>query len=168
MTLSMKLKYLRSLEGARRGYERELTQTELSRLMLEETGESVTQAYLSQIESGVRRHLSDAMRERLARFFRVHPAYLLDDPVGYKAADPRERQRRETTLDEWLVGGAEQFSADPELAEALLELSRRKDTRRCMILVSQLMNLAAGDVAAPATTSKAAKTKTRGSKRSKK
>ncbi|MBI2215359.1 MAG: helix-turn-helix transcriptional regulator [Acidobacteria bacterium] len=165
MDLATKLKHLRSLEGARRGFKREITQTEVSRLMRDETGTSVTQAYLSQIESGTRRHLSDETRERLAHFFRVHPGYLVDDPVGYEPADPRERRRRETSLDEWLVSGAEQFASDPQLAEALIVLSRRKDTRRCVILVSELMKLAPGGESGRAATGR--KTRTTSKRRGK-
>ena len=44
---------------------------------------SISQAYLSQIENGVRPHLTNATRMLLARFFKVHPGYLVDDPEGY-------------------------------------------------------------------------------------
>ena len=48
-----------------------------------ESKKSISQAYLSQIESGVRPHLTNSTRMLLARFFKVHPGYLVDDPEGY-------------------------------------------------------------------------------------
>lgn len=148
MTLGQKLKHLRSLEGARRGLDRELTQTEVSKLMKEELGETVTQAYLSQIEGGTRRHLTGDTRERLARFFRVHPGYLVDDPVGYEVEIPTDPHKAERTIDEWLNEGADRFKNDPELSQALLVLSRRKDTRNCLILIGQLLETAGPTVPA--------------------
>lgn len=151
MKLGEKLKHLRSLEGARRGLDRELTQTEVSRLMKEELGQTVTQAYLSQIEHGTRRHLTGDTRERIARFFRVHPGYLVDDPVGYEVEVPRDPHRAEKTIDGWLNEGADRFKNDPELSQALLTLSRRHDTRNCLILIGQLLETAGPSVPAPAT-----------------
>jgi len=150
MRLGDKLKHLRSLEGARRGLDRELTQTEVSRLMKEELGETVTQAYLSQIEHGNRRHLTGDTRDRIARFFKVHPGYLVDDPVGYEIEIPSDPLRAEKTIDSWLNEGAERFKSDPELSQALLTLSRRKDTRNCLILIGQLLETAGPTVQAPA------------------
>jgi len=154
MRLGEKLKHLRSLEGARRGLDRELTQTEVSKLMKEELGETVTQAYLSQIEHGARRHLTGDTRELLARFFHVHPGYLVDDPVGYEVEIPADPQRAEKTLDAWLNEGADRFRNDPELSQALLVLSRRKDTRNCLILIGQLLETAGPTVQAPAAAKK--------------
>ena len=142
MTLGKKLKHLRSLEGARRGLDRELTQTEVARLMKEELGKSVTQAYLSQIENGARRHLTGETRDRIAQFFHVHPGYLVDDPTGYDIEIPVDPYHAEKTLDGYLVEGAERFKSDPELCQALLRISRQKDTRQCVILVSQLLDVA--------------------------
>ena len=148
MTLGEKIRHLRSLEGARRGHDRELTQTEVSKLMKEELGETVTQAYLSQIERGTRRHLTGDTRELLARFFRVHPGYLVDDPVGYEVEIPTDPHGAERTIDAWLNEGADRFKNDPELSQALLVLSRRKDTRNCLILIGQLLETAGPTVPA--------------------
>jgi transcriptional regulator with XRE-family HTH domain len=159
MKLGEKLKHLRSLEGARRGLDREMTQTEVSRLMKEELGETVTQAYLSQIEHGTRRHLTGDTRERLAKFFHVHPGYLVDDPVGYEVEIPADPLHAERTIDGWLNEGAVRFKDDPELSQALLTLSRRKDTRNCLILIGQLLETAGPTVQAPAAGRKKARSR---------
>lgn len=159
MTLAEKIKHLRSLEGARRGLARELTQTEVSRLMKEELGATITQAYLSQIEHGARRHLTGDTRDRLARFFHVHPGYLVDDPAGYEIEFPSDPHHAEKTLDEWLNEGAIRFKNDPELSQALLVLSRRKDTRNCLILIGQLLETAGPTVPSPANGAKKARSR---------
>lgn len=138
MTLGEKLRYLRSLEGARRGLNRELTQTEVSRLVGEELEGTISQAYLSQIERGRRPHLTHQSRSLLARFFDVHPGYLVDDPEHFApevAPDPR----REGKIDHWLHKGAERFRDDPELSRALLTLSHHDDSRRCLIALGRLL-----------------------------
>ena len=58
MTLGEKLRYLRSVEGTLRGLEREMTQAEVARAIHRELKQSISQAYLSQIESGVRPHMT--------------------------------------------------------------------------------------------------------------
>jgi transcriptional regulator with XRE-family HTH domain len=82
MDLATKLKTLRTRAGETRGLHRPLTQAELARAIREETGNSISQGYLSQLENGKRTHLTTTTREQLARFFRVHPGYLVNDPEG--------------------------------------------------------------------------------------
>src|SRR5215210_6353763 len=79
MTLGKKLAKLRALAGFARGLERELTQAEVSKSVREELGGRISQSYLSQLESGARPHLTSGTRLLLARFFKVHPGYLVDD-----------------------------------------------------------------------------------------
>ena len=83
MKLGEKLRYLREVEGALRGLNREMTQQEVVRAAKSELKDSISQSYLSQIESGVRPHLTNSTRMLLARFFKVHPGYLVDDPEGF-------------------------------------------------------------------------------------
>jgi transcriptional regulator with XRE-family HTH domain len=139
MKLNEKMKHLRALEGSRRGRDRELTQSEVSRLMKSELGETVSQAYLSQIERGTRRHLTSESRVLLARFFRVHPGYLVDDPEGYRPDEFSDPAKAEEHVDQWLRNGAERFRADSELSEALMILSKHPDTRRCLLLVAEMV-----------------------------
>src|SRR6266699_3492937 len=80
MKLGDKLRSLRSVEGSLRGLGRSMTQQELAASMKREIGRGLSQAYLSQIENGARPHLTHTTRELLARFFRVYPGFLVDDP----------------------------------------------------------------------------------------
>jgi len=86
MDLAEKLRRLRKAEGMRRGLWRTLTQHEVTRAMRQEIGVSLSQAYLSQLESGKRVHLTNTTREALARFYHVHPGYLVSDPPGMASA----------------------------------------------------------------------------------
>ncbi len=95
MKLGEKIRYLREVEGSLRGLDRAMSQQELVRAIDAETGSKLSQSYLSQIESGARPHLTNTTRQILARFFKVHPGYLVDDPEGYSpGAAERVAQRR--------------------------------------------------------------------------
>src|SRR6202795_5314876 len=135
MTLGDKLRSLRAVEGSLRGLGRPMTQLELTRAMKREVGRGLSQAYLSQIESGTRPHLTHTTRELLARFFRVYPGFLVDDPEGYTATLQSELRAIDAKIDSWLFGGAEQFSADPELKRALLVIAQNEDSRQAVLVV---------------------------------
>src|SRR5712691_4632673 len=107
MTMGEKLRYLRLVEGTLRGLEREMTQAEVARAIRRELSQSISQAYLSQIESGRRPHLSNTTRMLLARFFKVHPGYLVSDPEGFHNELASPVRVLEDTLDLWLIRGAE-------------------------------------------------------------
>jgi transcriptional regulator with XRE-family HTH domain len=139
MTLGEKLRYLREVEGTLRGLGREISQQELARLIEKEQGKSISQSYLSQIESGARPHLTNATRMLLSRFFQVHPGYLVDDPEGYTNELVSDIGALEDKLDLWLVSGAERFSRDPELHEALLTIARHGDSRMCVVLLGRIL-----------------------------
>ncbi len=139
MKLGEKLRYLREVEGTLRGFDRELSQQEMARLIERELGKSISQSYLSQIESGARPHLTNSTRMLLARFFKVHPGYLVDDPEGFQNELVSDVGALEDKLDLWLVSGAERFRRDPELQHALLALARHEDTRMCMILLGEIL-----------------------------
>ncbi len=79
MQLREKLVELRGLAGERRGLGRPMTQVEVTKALRAELGYPLSQAYLSQLERGKRVHLSNTSREALARFFQVHPGYLVSD-----------------------------------------------------------------------------------------
>lgn len=135
MRLGEKLKYLRETEGQLRGLDRAITQQEMVRAIAVETGAKLSQSYLSQIESGARPHLTNTTRQVLAKFFKVHPGYLVDDPEGYHAELLSDARALEDKLDLWLVSGAERFRRDPALRRALLAVSRHEDSRRCLLLL---------------------------------
>jgi transcriptional regulator with XRE-family HTH domain len=139
MTLGDKLRSLRSIEGALRGLGRPLTQSEVVSAMKKELGRSLSQAYLSQIENGARPHMTRTSRELLARFFRVYPGFLVDDPPGYSRELQSELRMADATVDSWLFAGTDQFSADPELARALLTIAQEPDSREALLLLGEIL-----------------------------
>src|SRR5208337_265082 len=139
MKLGEKLRYLRLVEGTLRGSNREMTQQELAHALKKEMGGGLSQSYLSQIESGARPHLTNASRMLLARFFKVHPGYLVDDPEGYHTELTSDLRAMEDRLDLWLINGAEQFARDPELSQALLHVAKHKDSRKCLLLLGAIL-----------------------------
>src|ERR1051326_2485826 len=139
MRLGEKLRYLREVEGTLRGMDRELSQIELARLIQKELGKSISQSYLSQIESGARPHLTNATRMLLARFFKVHPGYLVDDPEGFQNELISDVGALEDKLDLWLVSGAERFARDADLHHALLTIARHADSRMCILVLGTIL-----------------------------
>lgn len=139
MKLGEKIRYLRAVEGALRGLGREMTQQEVVRAVRKEQKGRISQSYLSQIESGARPHLTNATRTLLARFFKVHPGYLVDDPEGYHSELISEVGTMEDRLDLWLQGGAERFRRDFELSNALEKIAGAEDGRRALILAGLIL-----------------------------
>lgn len=140
MTLGEKIRYLREVEGSLRGLNRPLTQQELMKGVKSETGKTISQSYLSQIERGKRRHMTQSSRTLLARFFKVHPGFLVDDPQGYHTELTSDLRTSEGQIDVWLLQGSERFANDPEVSEVLIKLAREKDTRRCLLLLGEILN----------------------------
>jgi len=139
MTLGDKIRYLREVEGTLRGLNRAMTQKEMVRAISKELKKPLSQSYLSQIESGARPHLTNTSRMLLAKFFKVHPGYLVDDPEGYSTELISDFGALEDKLDLWLVSGAERFINDPEIHEALLALAKHPDSRRCLVLLRLIL-----------------------------
>lgn len=139
MTVAEKIRYLRLVEGHLRGLSREMTQKELVDAIRSEMKKPISQPYLSQLENGSRRHLTNTSRLLLAKFFRVHPGYLVDDPEGYQTELITDLRDQEDKLDLWLIQGAEKFRQDGALAEALLKLARHDDTRKCILLLAAVL-----------------------------
>ena len=139
MTLGEKLRHLRHVEGTARGLGRPLSQSEVVRELRAQSGQTISQAYLSQVENGKRRQLTDETRMLLARFFHVHPGQLVSDPEGYAAELPSPVCAEENRLDTWLAGGAERFAADRELREVLLALAAEEDTRGALLLLGRIL-----------------------------
>ena len=147
MKLADKIRYLREIEGNLRGLGRAMTQQELVRAIRQESatgkkvdGATISQSYLSQIESGARPHLTNTTRLLLAKFFKVHPGYLVSDPPGFHTELISEIRTEEAPLDNWLVAGAERFSGDRELADALQKLARHDDSRKCVVLLGAIVD----------------------------
>ena len=140
MTVAEKLRYLRFVEGQMRGLGREMTQKEVVAAIKGELNRSLSQPYLSQLESGHRKHLTNTSRLLLAKFFKVHPGYLVDDPEGFQTELITDLSAQEDKLDLWLVQGAERFAADRQLSEALLNLARHENTRKCVVLLGAIVD----------------------------
>lgn len=139
MRLGEKLRYLRHMEGTLRGLGREMTQQEIVRAIKRDTKKTISQSYLSQIESGARPHLTNATRMLLAQFFKVHPGYLVDDPEGYHTELISDVRGMEDQLDLWLIDGAERFRRDKQLRHALLTIARHENSRECLVLLSAIL-----------------------------
>jgi transcriptional regulator with XRE-family HTH domain len=139
MRLGEKLRYLREVEGTLRGINREMTQQETVSAMKTELGRSISQSYLSQIESGARPHLTNATRQTLAEFFKVHPGYLVDDPEGFQTDLGSDARSLEDQLDLWLIEGAERFKRDGDVSQALVNLARHADSRGCLVLLNEIL-----------------------------
>jgi transcriptional regulator with XRE-family HTH domain len=169
MKLGEKIRYLRLVEGTLRGLGREMTQQEVVRAISREmkSGErksreikpatkrhkgggsngeiegqmkgSISQSYLSQIESGARPHLTNSTRMLLAKFFGVHPGYLVNDPEGFHTELLSAARIQEDQLDLWLISGAERFARDPQVSQALLRLAHHEDSRKCLVLLQFIL-----------------------------
>ncbi len=140
MTLAEKIRYLREVEGSLRNLGRPMTQLELIRALKKETGKTISQSYISQIENGGRRHMTQSTRALLAKFFKVHPGFLVDDPDGYHTDLTSDLRTTEGRLDVWLLQGSERFASDPEVSDVLIKLAREKDTRQCLVLLGAILD----------------------------
>lgn len=142
MELGEKIRHLREVEGNIRGLGRPMTKAEVVRAMRDELGVTpLSHAYLSQIESGVRVHLTEKTRDLLARFFKVHPGYLVSDPPDWDLTCAPVVVEGADRLKAWLLAQAEQLADEPQLAHLLLRLSRQPDPRRYLWLFDQLLDV---------------------------
>ena len=141
MKLGEKIRYLREVEGSLRGLGRPMTQLELVRAIENEIGKGkgISQSYLSQIESGARPHLTNSSRMLLAKFFKVHPGYLVDDPDGFHTGLISEVAGMEDRLDLWLIDGAQRFRRDPRVSQALLAVARHDNSRKCLSVLQGIL-----------------------------
>lgn len=139
MTLGEKVRFLREVEGTLRGLGRDVTQLEVVHEIRQQLGRSISQSYLSQIESGARRHLTNSTRLLLAKFFNVHPGYLVDDPEGFHNELASDAGALEDRLDLWLISGAERFRRNADVSDALLALARHPNSRQCLALLGAIL-----------------------------
>jgi transcriptional regulator with XRE-family HTH domain len=149
MKLGEKIRYLREVEGSLRGLGRAMTQQELVRAIRDEMtgqgkgrakGATISQSYLSQIENGSRPHMTQSSRALLAKFFKVHPGFLVDDPEGYHTELTSDLRTVEGQIDVWLLQGSERFASDPEISNVLIKAAREKDTRRSLLLLGAILD----------------------------
>lgn len=140
MKLAEKIRYLREVEGSLRGMDRPMTQQEVVAAVRKEQGKSISQSYISQIESGSRRHMTQSSRSLLAKFFKVHPGFLVDDPDGYHTELTSDLRTTEGSLDVWLLHASERFAGDPELTNVLIKVARQKDSRKCFLVLGAILD----------------------------
>lgn len=140
MTLAEKIRYLREVEGSLRGLNRPMTQLELVSAIRKEQRKGISQSYISQIESGSRRHMTQATRSLLAKFFKIHPGFLVDDPEGYHTELTSDLRTVEGKLDVWLLQASERFAGDKEVSDVLIKLAREKDTRKSFLLMGAILD----------------------------
>jgi transcriptional regulator with XRE-family HTH domain len=148
LKLGEKIRYLREVEGSLRGLGRPMTQLEIVRAIGKELGgaekgakkKTISQSYLSQIENGTRPHMTQSSRALLAKFFKVHPGFLVDDPEGYHTELTSDLRTTEGQIDVWLLQGSERFASDPEISNVLIKAAREKDTRRCLLLLGAILD----------------------------
>jgi transcriptional regulator with XRE-family HTH domain len=141
MNLAEKLKHLREVEGELRGLNRPMTQMEVVKAMNEELDERISQAYLSQLESGKRLHLTASSRDLLARFFKVHPGYLVSDPPDYSTDLITDMTSDEDRLTTWLTASAAEWRSEPNIQELLQRLADSPEAHRYLALFRKLTEL---------------------------
>src|SRR5579859_3886343 len=141
MNLSEKIKHLREVEGELRGLNRPMTQMEVVKAMQEELHESISQAYLSQLEKGKRVHLTASSRDLLSRFFKVHPGYLVSDLPDFSTDLLTDLDYETDRLGTWLMAGAEEWRVEPSIQKFLAALASVDDARRYIALFHEMMKL---------------------------
>ena len=141
MNLAEKMKHLRAVEGELRGIGRPMTQVEVVKAMQEELGVRISQAYLSQLERSKRLHLTASSRDVLARFFKVHPSYLISDPPDYSTDLLTDMEQDTDRLGTWLSASAQEWYAEPTIHDFFQRLADSEDPRRYLDLFDKLMNL---------------------------
>ena len=139
MNLSEKIKHLREVEGELRGLNRPMTQTEVVKAMQEELHESITQAYLSQLENGKRVHLTASSRDLLSRFFKVQPGYLVSDLPDYSTDLLTDMGYDADRLETWLLASAEEWRSETLIHQFFTNLAYAEDPRHYLALFLELL-----------------------------
>ncbi len=141
MNLAEKLKHLREVEGELRNLSRPMTQVEVVKAMQEELHETLSQAYLSQIESGKRVHLTQASRELLANFFKVHPGYLVNDPPDYSTDLLTDMENHSNRFETWLLASAAEWITEPIISHFFEQLASVEEPQQYLAVFQQLLHL---------------------------
>src|SRR5438045_4666169 len=116
--------------------------------MQEKLGTSISQAYLSQLESAKRLHLTASSLTLLARFFKVHPGYLVSDPPDYSTGLLTDMGQDTDRLRTWLIANAVEWRSEPVLYDLLESLAQSKDPLRYLECFCSLMRLSVEELAA--------------------
>lgn len=148
MNLSEKIKHLREVEGELRGLNRPMTQMEVVKAMTEELNGSISQAYLSQLESGKRVHLTQATRDLIANFFKVHPGYLVNDPPDYSTDLLTDMDGEGDRFVTWLFANVTEWRNEPAIQEFFQRLAHSEEPRQYLELFERLMDLPVAELEA--------------------
>jgi transcriptional regulator with XRE-family HTH domain len=148
MNLAEKMKHLRAVEGELRELKRPMTQMEVVKAMQEELGETISQAYLSQLESSKRLHLTASSRDLLARFFKVHPGYLVSDPLDYSTDLLTDLEQDTDHLHNWLIASVAEWHTEPTLQDVLQCLAASEEPRRYLEVFRKLVHMDIEDLEA--------------------
>jgi transcriptional regulator with XRE-family HTH domain len=143
MELSEKIKHLREVEGDLRGLGRPMTQTEVVKAMQDELHETISQAYLSQLEKGRRVHLTANTRDLLARFFKVQPGYLVSDLEDFSTDLMTDLDSETDRLHTWLAASAEEWRTEPLIADFFEQLAGVENPRLYLVLFRELLEMPA-------------------------
>jgi transcriptional regulator with XRE-family HTH domain len=146
MELSDKIKHLREVEGELRGFGRAMTQTEVVKAMQDELAETISQAYLSQLENGKRVHLTASTRDLLARFFKVQPGYLVSDLEDFSTDLLTDLASDTDRLHTWLAASAEEWRFEPLVADFFERLADVENPRLYLTLFRELLAMPAESV----------------------
>jgi alkylation response protein AidB-like acyl-CoA dehydrogenase len=84
--------------------------------------------------------MTQSSRTLLAKFFKVHPGFLVDDPEGYHTELTSDLRTTEGKLDVWLLQGSERFVSDRVVSDVLIKCARHKDTRSCFLLLGAILD----------------------------
>jgi hypothetical protein len=71
----------------------------------------------------------------------VHPGYLVSDPPGFQTELASDVGTAESRLDRWLLEGATRFAHDRAVSAALERLAAHADTRRCLVLLGEMISM---------------------------
>jgi hypothetical protein len=80
-------------------------------------------------------------RELLARFFKVHPGFLIDDAEGFQTNLGSELRIEDAKMDSWLYAAADNFPGDPEFSRSLLAIADFSDTRKALLLLGEILQV---------------------------
>jgi transcriptional regulator with XRE-family HTH domain len=118
-----------------------MTQVEVVKAMQDELHETISQAYLSQIENGKRVHLTASTRDLLSRFFKVHPGYLVSDPPDYSTDLLTDMESETDRLSTWFAASTEEWRTEPLIADFFESLASVEDSRQYITLLKELIEL---------------------------
>jgi hypothetical protein len=85
--------------------------------------------------------LTASSRALLARFFKVHPGYLVSDPPDFSTDLLTDMEDGADRLNTWLMASAEEWRIEPSIRVFFERLADTENPRRYLELFDQLLNL---------------------------